>query len=79
MAEMFIRICDKEDDITQPCSSFNEKKTLLVIERPDKSVLILYRKDMVSPTKIYLMNSNGKTIDSRVYRAEELVEKLKED
>ena len=74
MAEMFIRICDKEDDITEPCRSFNEKKTLLVIERPDKSVLILYRKEMVSPTKIYLMNSNGKTIDSRVYRAEELVD-----
>ena len=74
MAEMYIRICDKEDDTTYPCKSFNEKKNCLVIERPKEHVMVLYKKELVSPTKIYLMNSNGKTIDSRVYRSEELVE-----
>ncbi len=74
MAEMFIRICDKVDDQVYPCDGFNEKKNCLVIERPGKPVWVLHRNDLISPTKIYLMNSNGKTIDSRVYRAEELVD-----
>ena len=74
MAEMFIRICDKEDDKTYPCEGFNEKKDRLVIERPGKPVWVILKKGLVSPTKIYLMNINGKTIDSRVFRAEDLIE-----
>lgn len=78
MAEMYIRICDKEDDQIYPCDGFNEKKKCLIIERPGKPVMVLQRKDLVSPTKVYLMSSTGQTIDSRVYRAEDLAEESKD-
>ena len=75
MAHMFIRIVGGDSDKIEPCRSFEEKKDCLVIERPDKSVMVLWRKDLISPTCIYLENMNGKTIDRRVYRVEELPDK----
>ena len=70
MAHMYIRIVDKANDKTFPCESFDETAEFLVVAVPDKPIVLFKKDDLVCPTKVYLMNTKGKTIDSRVYRTE---------
>lgn len=70
MAHMYVRIVDKANDKTIPCDSFDETGEYLVIAVPDKPIVLLKKDELICPTKVYLMNAEGKTIDSRVYRTE---------